>query len=226
MKHLEKFFEYIRESREVSNDDLEDILVPFTDMGIKFELSNEKTATKGRFAGKKFRSVDFFLITTPQEPGFHKWSNIDVTFDNKVWEFLDELITVKSRLESYSDNEIGFYINQISGTSASDSGWRASIFFITGEDEMGEEFELKRLYKDLESKYNTCRSDFCYYMINRLDIPNKQITIKADNYTDRKWKTFTRGIDLSKFDVSTSELPSNYSFESCTLITIKLKNDI
>ena len=28
MKHLEKFFEYIRESREVSNDDLEDILVP------------------------------------------------------------------------------------------------------------------------------------------------------------------------------------------------------
>lgn len=91
---------------------------------------------------------------------------------------------------------------------------------------MGEEFELKRLYKDLESKYNTCRSDFCYSMINRLDIPNKQITIKADNYTDRKWKTFTRGIDLSKFDVSTSELPSNYSFESCTLITIKLKNDI
>ena len=47
---------------------------------------------------------------------------------------------------------------------------------------MGEEFELKRLYKDLESKYNTCRSDFCYSMINRLDIPNKQITIKADNY--------------------------------------------
>ena len=89
---------------------------------------------------------------------------------------------------------------------------------------MGEEFELKRLYKDLESKYNTCRSDFCYSMINRLDIPNKQITIKADNYTDRKWKTFTRGIDLSKFDVSTSELPSNYSFTS--LITIKLKNDI
>lgn len=225
MKHLEKFIEYIRESREVSNDELEDILVPFTDMGIEFELSNEKTATKGRFAGKKFRSVDFLLKTT-QEPGFHKWPNTEVTFDNKVWEFLDELITVKSRLESYSDNEIGFYINQISGASVSDSGWRASIFFITGEDEMGEEFELKRLYKDLESKYNSCRSDFCYSMIKKLDIPNKQITVKADHYTDRKWKTFTRGIDLSKFDVSTSEVPSNYSFESTTLITIKVKNNI
>ena len=58
MKHLEKFFEYIRESREVSNDDLEDILVPFTDMGIKFELSNEKTSTKARFSCKKYRRVD------------------------------------------------------------------------------------------------------------------------------------------------------------------------
>jgi len=225
MKHLEKFFEYIRESREISNDDLEDILVSFTDMGIEFEISDEKTATKGIFSGKKFRSVDF-ILKVAQEPGFHRWANTNVTFDNKVWEFLDELITLKNRLESYSDNEIGFYINQISGTSVSDSGWRASIFFITGDDEMGEEFELKRLYKDLDSKYSSCRSDFCYSMIKKLDLPQKQITIKADNYTDRKWKIFTRGIDLSKFDVSTSKLPSKYSFETTTLITIKPKNNI
>ncbi len=225
MKHLEKFIEYIKESKgNVSNEELEYILVHFTDMGIKYELSDEKTATKGTFAGKKFRSVTF-SIKTVSEPGFNRWSNVDVTFDDKIWDFLDELITLKSRLEDYSDNKIGFYINQISGQSSDDKGWTASIYFLTGGEETGDVYELKKLFKSLEDKHNGCRSSFCYSMVKKLDLDKKEITVKTEEFSDRKWKTFTKGMDLSLFNIEKEEIPNRWHSTPDVKLTLTLKNN-
>jgi hypothetical protein len=216
MKHLEKFFEYIRESREVSNDDLEDILIPFTDLGIKYDISEEETLTKGKFIGKKYKSVSFILKGLEMDPGFYV---DDVIIDDRLWEFFEEFITLKHKIENYTDSGIGVKVDNISHI-----GYRFVIYFLTGKEESGDELLLNTLFNSIQDKYHKCTSDFCYSMINRLDMSKKEITINADHYTDRKWKIFTRGMDFSKFDTKFETTPDRFGDK--TLITIKLKNNI
>ena len=63
-----------------------------------------------------------------------------------IWEFLDEIISLKHRLDS---DLVAIYINNSKYT-----GWGATIAYIVGGDaEGGVELELKKLYKELQNKH-------------------------------------------------------------------------
>jgi hypothetical protein len=218
MKHLEKFFDYILESADSGRytiDKLNEILVPIRDMGIDVSIEDyqglEKSITEGEFSGRKFITINFYLKDFSSGAGFGSYTTM---IDNdKVWEFLDELITFKSRLQS---DKVCLYF------SIRNDYPRFSISFLTDGEVDSDLFELEKFYNSIRRKGNSGTTDFYHGLVMTLDKENKTIKINASmSYTDRKLNNLFRGLDISKFDIK-KELRDSYGDKAATiLVTLK-----
>jgi hypothetical protein len=215
MKHITKFVEYIKESKGIINDEyLIELLLPFLDMGIEYRIGDEETITKGEFTGRKYKQI-FFKLDKVETTNIFGWN--ETIIDNNIWEFLDEIISLKLRLDS---DLVGIHM-----TNNTHIGWAFTIAYILGgEAESGVELELKKIYNALQSKHNKTNTDFGYNMSKKLNLEDKNIVVTISNYfTIRKWNLFVRDIDMSKFDVDIKEYSDTNSWGDSAIITIKPK---
>jgi hypothetical protein len=137
--------------------------------------------------------------------------------DDKFWDFLDELIALKNRLES--------------AKVSISTNWRHYIVvtFIQKAKVEGDLFTMQKLYNDMCLRTNASKSDFTNNMTKSLDKENLKITVNCNasfdtaSYTDRKWNGLFRGIDFSKFNVEKEITEDRWGGKSA-VITITLKS--
>lgn len=217
MKYLEKFVNYLTESSEditdLSKEELDDLLVPMTDMGIEYSFTTPRVITEGEFAGYKSLNIQFRNSFQLGPAGGYT----EQIIDDRFWDFLDELIALKNRLES-------------ARVSVS-TNWRHYIIvtFIQKAKVEGDLFLIQKLYNEMSTRTNAAKSDFSNNMTKSLDKENLKIIVKCNgsfgssDYTDRKWNGLFRGIDFSKFNIEKEITEDRYGSKSAT-ITITLKS--
>ncbi len=217
MKYLEKFVNYLTESSEditdLSKEELDDLLVPMTDMGIEYSFTTPRVITEGEFAGYKSLNIQFRNSFELGPAGGYT----EQIIDDRFWDFLDELIALKNRLES-------------ARVSVS-TNWRHYIIvtFIQKAKVEGDLFLIQKLYNEMSTRTNAAKSDFSNNMTKSLDKENLKIIVKCNgsfgssDYTDRKWNGLFRGIDFSKFNIEKEITEDRYGSKSAT-ITITLKS--
>lgn len=93
MKYLNKFARYLSESNEISIEDVKEFIIPFQDMGLECDITNSEMITSGKFIGRKCRKIIIDISRLEKDV----YGSI---IDQNIWEILDELITLKNRLES------------------------------------------------------------------------------------------------------------------------------
>lgn len=205
MKHLERFFNYIVESTESDEFDvdyLEELLIPMSDLGIEFHIKKSdggliKTVTNGQFKGRGYIDITFNLSSLEKFSGDDEFgSHKRMITDDRFWDFLDEFITFKDRIES---DKIAVYFN----TNSGDHFYPFfSISFLVPGDYTSDIFELEKAYDILRRKSNRGTTDFYNALIIKLDKEEKCINISLSNsYTDRKFNNFMGGVDVSKLNI-------------------------
>ncbi len=216
MKHLTKFINYLNESvgdiTDLTKEDLDDLLIPITDLGISYTFSESRVITSGEFSGYKSMNINFRNSFQLGEAGGYT----EQIIDTKFWEFLEELISLKKRLES---TRVSINTN-----------WRHNIVvtFIQKTRVEGDLFLIQQLYNEMNKRTNASKSDFSNGMTKKLDKDNLTITVNCSgsldsaSYTDRKWNGLFRGIDFSKFNVEKEVTEDRWGQKSAT-VTITLK---
>ena len=216
MRYLEKFVTYLNESSEditdLSKEDLDELLLPITDLGIEYSFSEPRTITEGEFSGYKSINI-IFRNTFKLGPSGGYTEQI---IDDKFWDFLDELIALKNRLES---SRVSINTN-----------WRHHIVvtFIQKAKVEGSLFLIQQLYNEMSKRRNVSKSDFSNNMVQRLHKDDLKIVVNCNgswdtaSYTDRKWNGLFRGIDFSKFNIEKEITTDRYDSKSA-IVTIELK---
>jgi len=217
MKHLTKFINYLNKSVEditdLTKEELDELLIPITDLGIEYSLTDSRTITSGDFSGFKTMNINFRHYFQLGEAGGYT----EQIIDTKFWDFLEELISLKNRLES-----VRVSIN---------TNWRHNIVvtFIQKTKVEGDLFLVQQLYNEMNKRTNVSKSDFTNNMTKTLDKENLKITVRCNgsfgssDYTDRKWNGLFRGIDFSKFNVEKEITEDRFGGKSA-VITITLKS--
>ena len=218
MKYLSRFVTYLNESNEditdLSKEELDELLIPITDLGIEYSLTEPRTITEGEFSGYKSMNINFRNTFKVGPSGGYT----EQIIDDKFWDFLDELIALKNRLES---SKVTINTN-----------WKHHIVvtFVQKSKVEGSLFLVQQLYNEMTKKTSAAKSDFVNCMTKKLDKENLKITVNCSNgyrgaaYTDRKWNGLFRGIDFSKFNVEKEITEDRYGDKSAT-ITISLKTE-
>lgn len=226
LKYFENFVNYLNESTEditdLSKEELDDLLIPIKDLGVEYSFaSNPRVITEGEFSGYKSLNIEFRNTFKMGESGGYT----DQIIDDKFWEFLDELIALKNRLES--------------ARVSISTNWRYSIVvtFIQKTKVEGDLFLVQQLYNEMTKRTNDSKSDFANNMTKKLNKEELKIIVKCvvlpightASYTDRKWNGLFRGIDFSKFNVEkemtiwTDRYGRNDAKTPFSAITITLK---
>ena len=217
MRYLEKFVNYLNESAEditdLSKEELDELLIPITDLGIEYSFNTPRVITEGEFAGYKSMNIQFKNSFQLGASGGYT----EQIIDEKFWDFLDELIALKNRLES--------------ARVSISTNWRHYIVvtFIQKAKVEGDLFTIQKLYNEMNVRTSASKSDFSNNMTKSLDKENLKITVNCNgswdtaSYTDRKWNGLFRGIDFSKFNVE-KEITTNRYGDKSAIITITLKS--
>ena len=212
MRYLEKFVNYLNESTEeiadLSKEELDELLIPITDLGVEYSFTTPRVITDGEFSGYKTMNIQFRNSFKLGPSGGYS----EQIVDDKFWDFLDELIALKNRLESAQVS-----IN---------SNWRNYIVvtFIQKAKVEGDLFTIQKLYNDMNLRTNASKSDFTNNMTKNLNKEELKITVKCNgvwdqaSYTDRKWNGLFRGIDFSKFNVEKDITTDGYGRNDATII--------
>ena len=218
MKYLEKFVNYLNESAEditdLTKEELDELLIPMSDLGIEYSFTTPRVITDGEFSGYKSMNIQFRNSFQLGASGGYT----EQIIDDKFWDFLDELIALKNRLES---DRVSISTN-----------WRHYIIvtFIQKAKVEGDLFTIQKLYNDMALRTNASKSDFTNNMTKTLDKENLKITVRCNgsfgssDYTDRKWNGLFRGIDFSKFNVEKEITEDRFGGKSA-VITITLKSE-
>ena len=218
MKYLEKFVNYLNESTEditdLTKEELDELLIPMTDLGIEYSFTAPRVITDGEFSGYKSMNIQFRNSFQLGASGGYT----EQIIDEKFWDFLDELIALKNRLES--------------ARVSISTNWRHHIIvtFIQKAKVEGDLFTIQKLYNDMALRTNASKSDFTNNMTKTLDKENLKITVRCNggfgssDYTDRKWNGLFRGIDFSKFNVEKEITEGRFGGKSA-VITITLKSE-
>ncbi len=184
MKYLDKFAQYIKETKELDFDLVEnEYLVPIRHLGVK--TNTYKTlVTKGQFSG-----YNQILIVLDYE----KFNMVDDDLnciDKRIWELLDEVLMFKNVIDSYGGNNVSIRL----GTT------QISISIYEKVDE-NEEYLIKKLYNELNTPYH-----------RKLHFKNENNSITVYiNGTKIVWNNFIRDydIDLSKFNLEFIKLDNS-----------------
>jgi len=218
MIYLEKFANYLNEASEditdLSKEELDELLIPIKDLGIEYSFNTTRVITDGEFAGYKSMNIQFRNSFQLGPSGGYT----EQIIDDKFWDFLDELIALKNRLES--------------ARVSISTNWRHYIVvtFIQKAKVEGDLFTIQKLYNDMTLRTNASKSDFTNNMTKHLDRENLKITVRcsggfgSSDYTDRKWNGLFRGIDFSKFNVEKEITEDRFGSKSAA-ITITLKSE-
>lgn len=218
LKYFENFANYLNESAEditdLTKEELDELLIPMTDLGIEYSFTTPRVITEGEFAGYKSLNIQFRNSFELGPAGGYT----DQIIDTKFWDFLDELIALKNRLES-------------ARVSVS-TNWRHYIIitFIQKAKVEGDLFLIQKLYNEMNVRTNASKSDFSNGMTKNLDKENLKIIVRcggglsSGEYTDRKWNGLFRGIDFSKFNIEKEITEDRWGSKSAT-ITITLKSE-
>ena len=216
MKYLEKFVNYLNESAEditdLTKEELDELLIPMTDLGIEYSFTAPRVITDGEFSGYKSMNIQFRNSFQLGASGGYT----EQIIDDKFWDFLDELIALKNRLES--------------ARVSISTNWRHYIVvtFIQKAKVEGDLFTIQKLYNEMNVRTSASKSDFTNNMTKNLNKEELKITVKCNgvwdqaSYTDRKWNGLFRGIDFSKFNVEKEITTDGYGRNDAT-ITITLK---
>jgi len=213
MRYLEKFITYIKESGEditdLSKEELEDLLIPITDLGIDVSFSGPRIITTGEFYGYKSLNIVFRNNFKLGSGGGYS----EQIIDPKFWDFLEELIAFKRRLES---NRVSIGMN-----------WRHHIIltFVQKAKVEGDLLLMQELYNKMHEKTSAAKSDFANGMVKAFSKDKIVITcggFREAEYTDRKWNGLFRGIDFSKFNVEKEITEDRWGAKSA-VVTITLK---
>jgi hypothetical protein len=217
MRYLEKFVNYLNESTEditdLTKEELDELLIPITDLGVEYSFSPPRVITDGEFSGYKSMNIIFRNSFQLGAAGGYT----EQIIDEKFWDFLDELIALKNRLES---------VKVSIGTN-----WRHHIVvtFIQNAKVEGDLFTIQKLYNDMNLRTNASKSDFTNNMTKNLNKEELKITVKCNgvwdqaSYTDRKWNGLFRGIDFSKFNLEKEITEDRFGGKSA-VVTITLKS--
>lgn len=193
------FLDYINESSEVNTGHLDEYLTSIKDLGIEYQISPVSTLTNGKFAGRSCVTVQFNLEklhTINMSPVIDR----EMISDDRIWEFLDELISFKNRVDS---DKVALHFSPIG------AHWRIGISFLVGQESTsGKEFELLKLYNEIRTRHLRGKSDFHNSMTDKIENNRVIINVSGD-YTDRKLNLFLRGIDLSGFDINIKKRADN-----------------
>jgi hypothetical protein len=214
MRYLENFVNYLNESAEditdLSKEELDGLLIPITDLGIEYSLTEPRTITEGEFSGFKSINIQFRNTFKVGPSGGYT----EQIIDDKFWDFLDELIALKNRLES---SKVTINTN-----------WKHHIVvtFVQKSKVEGDLFLVQQLYNEMTKRTSAAKSDFVNGMTKKLDKEELKITVNCNGYispyTDRKWNGLFRGIDFSKFNVDKEITRGGYGGIGA-IITITLK---
>ena len=212
MKYLNKFFDYIKEGIEISDDEIHEFLIPIKeDLGIEYKLLDKRIITSGEWDGRSSRGIQFNITN------FKKLTIGGYTgqiFDNRFWEFMDEILTLRNRLES-----------DLVSINPSISGY-VTIHYLLNEKESGPSYDLKRLYDQMSAKISGSKSQFSNSVSWKLYPEELKIVVSCGSsvspYTDRKWNGLFGSI-LSEFDVKKEFDENHYLGNQKYYITITPK---
>ena len=181
MRYLEKFVNYLNESTEdvtdLTKEELDELLIPITDLGVEYSFTTPRVITDGEFSGYKSMNIQFRNSFQLGASGGYT----EQIIDDKFWDFLDELIALKNRLES--------------ARVSINSNWKNYIVvtFIQKAKVEGDLFTIQKLYNEMNVRTSASKSDFTNNMTKNLNKEELKITVKCNgvwdqaSYTDRKW---------------------------------------
>jgi hypothetical protein len=214
MKYLHKFLNHLNESQDItdfSKEELDEMLIPIRDLDIEYSFQPPRTITEGEYEGYTSMNIVFRNNFKSGPIGGYT----EMIIDDKFWEFLDELIAFKNRLESV----------QVSINTS--WKWGIVVCFIQNAKVEGDLFKIQKLYNEMTKRTSASKSDFVNGMTKRFDKENMIITVNCNGYgdgayTDRKWNGLFRGIDFSDFNVEKNIEEDRYG-DKTAVITINLK---
>ena len=214
MKYLHKFLQHLNESQyitDLSKEELDDLLIPIKDLEIEYSFQEPRTITEGEYEGYKSMNITFRNSFKSGPMGGYT----EMIIDEKFWEFLDELIAFKNRLESV---QVSINTNW---------KWGIVVCFIQNAKVEGDLFKIQKLYNEMAKRTNASKSDFVNCMTKRLNKEELKITVNCNGfregaYTDRKWNGLFRGIDFSEFNVDKNVTEDSYGGKQA-VVTITLK---
>ena len=212
MKHIVKFVEYLYESKEWSKEELEEFLIPFKHIDVDYNIQDTGIITEGKYIGRKMTGI-FFKTDYKESEILTSTTKISVIDNDSIWELLDEIVTLRNRLES--DRvfiRLQPHLNYI------------TIYYIHGESETESDlFKLKQLYSKINGVLISSKTEFANNTVLRLHPDEKKIVVSCHHdYSDRKWNIYTKNIDFSDFKI-TKEVTGDHNFVELT-IEIKDKN--
>lgn len=214
MRYLHKFLHHLNESQDItdfSKEELDEMLLPIKDLEIEYSFQSPRTITEGEFEG--FTSMNVTFRNTFKTGPIGGYT--EMIIDDKFWEFLDELITFKNRLESV---QVSINTNW---------KWGIVVCFIQNAKVEGDLFKVQKLYNEMTKRTNASKSDFVNGIVKKLNKEELKITVNCNgfgdgSYTDRKWNGLFRGIDFSDFNVEKNITEGRYGDKQAE-ITITLK---
>jgi hypothetical protein len=214
MKYLHKFLNHLNESQDItdfSKEELDEMLIPIKDLEIEYSFQPPRTITEGEYEG--YTSMNIVFRNNFKSGSIGGYT--EMIIDDKFWEFLDELIAFKNRLESV----------QVSINTS--WKWGIVVCFIQNAKVEGDLFKIQKLYNEMTKRTSASKSDFVNGMTKRFDKENMIITVNCNGYgdgayTDRKWNGLFRGIDFSDFNVEKNIEEDRYG-DKTAVITINLK---
>jgi hypothetical protein len=213
MKYLHKFLQHLNESQDITDltkEELDEMLIPIKDLDVEYSFSEPRTITEGEFSGYKSINIIFRNSFKLGPAGGYT----EQIVDDKFWDFLDELIALKNRLESARVSINPHMRHHI------------IVTFIQNSKVEGDLFKIQKLYNEMIKRTSAAKSDFVNGMTKKLDKEELKITVNCNgfvsSYTDRKWNGLFRGIDFSDFNVEKNIGEDSYGDKSA-VITITLK---
>lgn len=214
MRYLEKFYNYLNESvdfQDLSKEELDEMLIPIKDLEIEYSYHAPRVITEGEFSGYTSMNIVFKNDFKSGQMGGYT----EMITDDKFWEFLDELISFKNRLES-----VQVSIN---------TNWKYGIVvcFIQNARVEGDVFKMRKLYNEMIKRTSVAKSDFANNTSKKFDEDTMTITVRCNGsreaaYTDRKWNGLFRGIDFSDFNVEKNIEEDRWG-DKTAVVTITLK---
>ncbi len=214
MKYLHKFLHHLNESQDItdlSKEELDEMLLPIKDLEIQYSFTEPRTITEGEYEG--FTSMNIVFRSNFKTGPMGGYT--EMIIDERFWEFLDELIAFKNRLES------------VQVSIAQSFKYNIVVSFIQNAKVEGDLFKIQKLYNEMTKRTSAAKSDFVNGMVKKLNKEELKITVNCNgygdgSYTDRKWNGLFRGIDFSDFNVEKNISEDRYGDKQAE-ITIALK---
>ena len=214
MKYLHKFLHHLNESQDItdlSKEELDEMLLPIKDLEIQYSFTEPRTITEGEYEG--FTSMNIVFRSNFKTGPMGGYT--EMIIDERFWEFLDELIAFKNRLES------------VQVSIAQSFKYNIVVSFIQNAKVEGDLFKIQKLYNEMTKRTSAAKSDFVNVMVKKLNKEELKITVNCNgygdgSYTDRKWNGLFRGIDFSDFNVEKNITEDRYGDKQAE-ITIAIK---